>query len=97
MVEKMKVPEIDKEFFLSLVNDEIEEELIEQNFALVQLMQEEKFEECCFLRDEIKIFILDSSRILQSHIGGKTQTYFTRFQNKNKEIYKEMIGKILDI
>jgi hypothetical protein len=97
MTVNMKIPEIDKEFFLSLVNEEIEDELTKLNFELIQLMKDEKYDECCYVRDAIKTFILDSSKLLKEHIGGRTQTYYKKFQNQNKEIYLELISKTLEI
>ena len=94
----MKIAEeIDKDFFLSLVDEEMEDELLDLNFDLIELMEQERYEECCYLRDEIATFLFHSAKLLQKSVGGRTQTYYTKFKKQNKKIYEKMIWDVLEI
>lgn len=92
----MKVDiEIDKDFFLDLVKDEMNDELENLNKDLVNLVIQEKYEEAQELNEAIRLFIFDSSKLIQKNIGGKAQEYYNLFCKQNSIIYKEMIEKVI--
>ena len=94
---KIEIEEIDKEYFFELVTEEIIDNLFEQNLLLMELLEQEEYELCSQVQENIKNFLLDTSKVLQKYIGGRTQKYYMHFTRQNHIVYNELLKEILGI
>ena len=80
---------------MDFISEEITEYLMNKNIELIGAILDEKFEKAAKLRDELSLFIMETSTILNQATNIKRNKIYLHFNIQNDFLREELMKQII--